>query len=188
MIIVVVVAAGAYVMDRENSSASQSATSSAASSSATPAEHSVSSSSTSASSERKSGEKISSDIGPKGSAAAVTYFASRNNVDGWSDMTKSGNLEVDLSTDDDLLDCLAKKGQEMAYIVSDNGESGDRKLVYTIDEDNTINIYSLPADYDVDTVYTPAKSVAKDEMINQINKDHYAAAVKNMTNNVSIEQ
>lgn len=132
--------------------------------------------------------KLSTDIGPKGSAAAVTYYAAKNDIDGWQSMADSDDLKVDLSTDDSLLGSLSAAGQGMAYIVSDDGESGDQMLVYTIDKDDTINIYSLPNDYDSDSTYDPVKSIAKSNMIDSINSDHYAAKVKSLEDKVTINQ
>lgn len=132
--------------------------------------------------------ELASDLGPKGTSAAVTYYAAKNNIDGWNSVTDSDNLQVDLSTDDDLLGSLSATGQGMAYVISDDGKSGNRKLVYTIDEDNTINIYSLPNDYDSDSTYKPVKQVAKSDMVDSINSNHYAGAVKKLQAKVAINQ
>lgn len=132
--------------------------------------------------------KLSTDLGPKGSAAAVTYYAANNDIDGWQSMTDSDDLKVDLSTSDDLLGSLSATGQGMAYVVSNDSESGDRMLVYTIDKDDTIHIYSLPDDYDTDSTYDPVKSIAKSDMIDSINDHHYAAKVKALQDNVTIKQ
>lgn len=130
--------------------------------------------------------KLSTDLGPKGSAAAVTYYAAKNDIDGWQSMADSDDLKVNLSTSDDLLGSLSATG--MAYVVSSDSKSGDRMLVYTIDKDDTINIYSLPDDYDSDSTYDPVKSIAKSDMIDSINSNHYAARVKSLQDRVTINQ
>lgn len=132
--------------------------------------------------------RLSANLGPKGSAAAVTSYAAKNDINGWQSMADSDDLEVDLSTNDHLLDSLSATGQGMVYIVSNDGESGDRILVYTVDKDDTINIYSLPNDYDSDSTYDPVKSIAKGDMIDSINSDHYAAKVKSLQDKVTINQ
>lgn len=132
--------------------------------------------------------RLSTDLGPKGSAAAVTYYAAKNDIDGWQSMADSDDLKVDLSTNDSLLGSLSATGQGMAYVVSNNGKSGDRMLVYTIDKDDIINIYSLPDDYDSDSTYDPVKSIAKSDMVDSINSDHYAAKVKSLQYRVTINQ
>lgn len=179
IIAVLALGGGAYWFINNNSNNSAHP---AASSSSRQPQRSASSSSSSANHSSAKGDnvKLSASIGPKASAAAVTYYAAKNNVDGWSSMIKSDDLEVDLSTDDDLLGSLSEDGQGMAYIISDGNNTGSRLLVYTIDKDDTINIYSLPNDYDSDNTYEPVKKVAKADMINTINSRHYAAGVKKL--------
>ena len=190
--VVLAAAGGGYYYWNQNSSQTQASQSAKSSSNSTShrqaSQHSTQKSESSSSDDSVEEVKLSNDIGPKESAAAVTYFAAKNDIDGWKSMTNSDDLKVDLSTDDDLLNSLSATGQGMAYVISDDGNSGDRKLVYTIDKDDTINIYSLPSDYDPDSTYQPVKSLPKADMIESINDHHYAFAVKKLQDKVTINQ
>ena len=191
LLIVLAVAGGGYYYWNQNSSQTQASQSNKSSSNSIShrqtSQYSRQNSKSSSSDDSVDEVKLSDDIGPKGSAAAVTYYAAKNNIDGWGKLTNSNDLQVNLSTDDDLLGSLSATGQGMAYVIS-NGGSGNQKLVYTIDENNTINIYSLPDDYDSDSTYQPVKRIPKDDMIESINDHHYAFAVKKLQDKVTINQ
>lgn len=61
--------------------------------------------------------------------------------------------------------------------------NGITRKVYTIDKDNTVNIYNLSVNPD-----TPLKSVSKDEIIQYINDHGDTAAVKKLGSNITLDQ
>ncbi|MGM9891263.1 zinc ribbon domain-containing protein [Limosilactobacillus sp.] len=152
--------------------------------------YSAASSASSASTEpADSGDQLATDLGPKGTAAAITTYAIKNNFDGWSAATSGQNLQVLLSDDDDLLDSLADTGMGMAYVVSSGTDSDNGTVrAYTLDKDETVNIYSLPVDYaDSDKVYQPVKRIAKGELIQYLNTHHAASEAEELQGKVVLQ-
>lgn len=183
IVVILILFGGFMFFERHNDS---STTQSAESSKTYSRTRTSDSSNESSKNEKGSSKKLSTDMGPKETAAAITYYAAKDDIEGWSSAIKGDSLTVDLSTDDSLLDSLSATGQGMAYIISDS--SSDNKLVYTIDKDDTVNIYSLPDDYDQEETYDPVKSIAKSDLIQSLNDDNYGDAVEKLKNNVEINQ
>lgn len=121
-------------------------------------------------------DELTDDMGPKETAAAVIYYAAKTAGKQWnSQLQNNGNITIKLSTDHDLISSLSKPGQGMAYEFNDNP-----KCFYTIDSDNTINIYNSSK--------TPVASVSKNDIINYLNQHGYASNIKSLINKVSIDQ
>ena len=81
-------------------------------------------------------------------------------------------------------------GQGMLYGVLNEqlNVNGVTKNVYTLDEDDTVNIYHLSDENSPDNPATPIKSVSKDEIIQYINDHGYASDVKNLGSRVTLDQ
>lgn len=181
----------------DNSTASPASSSSASQSSRTNSSSDTQSSSSSndvgptVSSSSASG-KLTTDIGPKNTAAAVTYYAAKNGVSHWKGvLNTTDGITVQLSTDDDLLNALSEPGQGMAYMVYGyhNVDSDDETdFVYTVDRDDTIHIYTLPNDFDSDQTYEPDMTVSKQDMVNYLNEHGDAGSVAKLSNKVDIDR
>lgn len=173
------------------SSSSSSQSSAASSSSATQSSSSSNDVGPTESSSSTSGKKLTTDIGPKNTAAAVTYYAAKNGVSHWKGvLNTTDGITVQLSTDDDLLNALSEPGQGMAYMVYGyhNVDSDDETdFVYTVDRDNTIHIYTLPNDFDSDQTYEPDMTVSKQDMVNYLNEHGDAGNVAKLSNKVDID-
>lgn len=133
--------------------------------------------------------KLSSDIGPKETAAAIAYYADKSGLDGWENYLKANNgITIILDSDDTAM--VSEKGQGMIYGVlnEQQGSNSLPKNVYTLDEDNTVNIYHLSNEDDSDNPATPIKSISKDEIIQYINNHGYASDVKKLGSKVTLDQ
>ncbi|MBB1096274.1 zinc-ribbon domain-containing protein [Limosilactobacillus sp. BG-MG3-A] len=135
--------------------------------------------------------KLSSDIGPRETAAAIAYYADQTGLDGWDGYLADNNgITVILNSNDTLTNLVAEKGQGMVYgILNEQHDyTGVTKNVYTIDEDNTVNIYNLSSDDSRDSPAVPLKSVSKDEIIEYINDHGFAPNVKKLGSKVILDQ
>ncbi|MBB1078781.1 hypothetical protein H5S09_06895 [Limosilactobacillus sp. STM2_1] len=132
--------------------------------------------------------KLSTEIGPKETATAIAYYADKTGLDGWSNYLE-GNDGIIVILDDNV-DDLSKAGQGMSYGVLNEKHDyiGVTKNIYTIDRDNTVNIYCLTDEDSPDNPAEPIKSVSKDEIIQYLNNHGYASDVKDLSNNTSIDQ
>ena len=145
----------------------------------------------SATSSSSTAGKLTTDIGPKNTASAVTYYAAKNGVSHWRGvLNTTDGITVKLSTDDDLLNALSEPGQGMAYLVYgyhdvDSGDETD--FVYTVDRDDTIHIYTLPNDFDSDQTYEPEMTVSKQDMVTYLNDHSDAGDVAKLSNKVDID-
>lgn len=177
-LLIIIIICGLFYLNYQNSKVDDSNQNYSASSSQ----------STSSSSTNNDSIKLSYNLGPKGTAAAITYYAAQHNVEGWPMLMHGSKLDVDLSTNSQLLGSLSDDGQKMAYIVQADGGSGKRMLVYTLDDDNTVNIYSLPLDYDTDKTYKPVVSIAKNHLIHEINSGNGGDKVLSLQDKVKLSK
>ncbi len=182
----------------DNSTAASSSSSSASQSSEVSSDSTTQSSSSSntvgptVSSSSTTGKKLTADIGPKNTAAAVTYYAAKNGVSHWNGvLNTTDGITVQLSTDDDLLNALSEPGQGMAYMVygyHDVDSDDETDFVYTVDRDDTIHMYTLPNDFDSDQTYEPDMTVSKQDMVNYLNDHGDAESVAKLSNKVDIDR
>ena len=196
IIVVILVISGVIIGQRNNHYASHDvseASSSMTSSSTDQATSASEDNETNAQSQpQSSGNALSTNIGPKVSAAAITYYAVKTDTP-WQDFLtfdKNEGITVRLSTDRDLLDKLTEKGQGMAYEVFGNhdaDEDSDPEFVYTIDKDDDINIYYLSHRSDADS-YDPVTTVSRQEIVDYLNTHHYANATQQLGEKVIIEK
>lgn len=139
-----------------------------------------------------SADKLTTGIGPKNTAAAVTYYAAKSGVSHWSGVLNTADgITVQLSTDKDLLNALSEPGQGMVYRVygyHDVDSTDDTDFVYTVDRDDTIHIYTLPNDFDSDQTYEPNATVSKQDMVSYLNDHNYAENVTELGNKVDIDR
>lgn len=134
--------------------------------------------------------KLSFNLGPKETAAAIAYYADKSGLDGWHGYLEGNNgIIVVLDDSDDNLN-LSKDGQGMSYGVLNKQRDyiGVTKNIYTIDQDNTINIYRLSDKDNPDNPVEPIRSVSKDEIIQYLNNHGYASDVKSLSKNITIDQ
>lgn len=178
-------AAPASSSSTSQSSAVSSSSATQSSSSSNDVESTVSSSST-------SDKKLTTDIGPKNTAAAVTYYAAKNGVSHWKGvLNTTDGITVQLSTNDDLLNALSEPGQGMAYMVYGyhNVDADDETdFIYTVDRDDTIHIYTLPNDFDSNQTYEPEMTVSKQDMVNYLNDHDDAGSVAKLSTKVDIDR
>lgn len=176
---------GGTAAPASSSSASQSSTTDSASDTPSASSSTVDNSSSSA-------DKLTTGIGPKNTAAAVTYYAAKSGVSHWSGVLNTADgITVQLSTDKDLLNALSEPGQGMAYRVygyHDVDSTDDTDFVYTVDRDDTIHIYTLPNDLDSDRTYEPKATVSKQDMVSYLNDHDYAENVTELGNKVDIDR
>lgn len=134
-------------------------------------------------------DKLSSDIGPKETAAAIAYYADKSGLDGWKDYLK-GNNGITIILSSAHASMVSDIGQGMLYGVLNEqlNVNGVTKNIYTLDEDNTVNIYHLSDENSPDNPATPIKSVSKGEIIQYINDHGYASDVKNLGSRVTLDQ
>lgn len=185
--IVIILVAGFFVYQNHQEQESTATNQNSGSQySATP---SINSSNTNSSTTGNS-SSLAADIGPKGTTAAITYYAAKTGIGNWSGvLNENDGITVKLSTDDDLLARLADKGQGMVYEVygyHNLDDDDETDFVYTLDSDNTVNIYQLPNDLDSDKVYQPKVRIKKSDLINYLNNHNYASRVKGLTNKVNL--
>ena len=164
---------------RSNQTATQSANTNAQSNNATSTQNSSSVNSTADNS-----AKLSTDIGPKETAAAIAYYAKESGLEGWKEYFNEDD-DLTIILDSNYASELSAPGQGMVYGVlnSQINANGITRKVYTIDKDNTVNIYNLSVNPD-----TPLKSVSKDEIIQYINDHGDTAAVKKLGSNITLDQ
>lgn len=155
----------------------------------------VASNSTSSSSLQSTHENstdLTTNIGPKETAAAIIYYAAQSGVSDWKGvLNTSDGVTIKLSTDEDLLNSLASPGQGMAYLVygyHDVDSDDETDFVYTIDKDDTVNIYTLPNDYDSDDTYSPIASISKADLVDYLNDHRQGNAVQSFKDKVIIDR
>lgn len=134
-------------------------------------------------------DKLSSDIGPKETAAAIAYYADKSGLDGWRDYLK-GNNGITIILSSTHTSMVSDKGQGMVYEVlnEQKDSNGVTKNIYTLDEDNTVNIYHLSDENGSDSPATPIESVSKDKIIQYINGHGYASDIKKLGSKVTLDQ
>ena len=188
--IVIILVAGFFVYQNHQEQESTAANQNSGSQySATPSTNGNNTGNTNNSNNSNS-SALPADVGPKGTTAAITYYAAKTGIGNWSGvLNEDDGITVELSTDDDLLDSLADKGQGMAYEVygyHNLDDDDETDFVYTLDSDNTVNIYQLPNDLDSDKVYQPKTRIKKSDLINYLNDHNYASRVKYLTSKVDL--
>lgn len=196
IVLLLVVGGFWFFGNQNNKNTTAPASSSSAEQSSTTGNVGTQSSSTgnesSAVSSNSTSGKLTTDIGPKNTAAAVTYYAAQNGVSHWKGvLNTTDGITVQLSTDDDLLNALSEPGQGMAYLVygyHDVDSGDDTDFVYTIDKDNTVHIYTLPNDFDSDKTYDPEMTISKQDMVNYLNDHNDAGNVAKLSNKVDIDR
>lgn len=194
LLVVIIAGVGFYFASRDDGD-STATTNSPTNGTATDSSVAVSSGSTTGSSATSTSSAdsrtLTTDIGPKTTAAAVIYYAAQSGVSHWHGVLNTDGVTVALSTDDDLLDSLSEQGQGMAYLVygyHDVASDDETDFVYTLDKDDTVNIYTLPDDYDSDNTYDPVASVSKSAIVNYLNDHHEGGAVQALSNKVDIDK
>ncbi|MBB1079123.1 zinc ribbon domain-containing protein [Limosilactobacillus sp. STM2_1] len=136
---------------------------------------------------------LPANIGPRVSAAAITYYAVKNSDATWGDffgLDTNKGITVRLSTDEELLSKLTDRGQGMAYEVFNyHGvtSNDNTSFIYTIDKNDNINIYYLSPRSNADT-YEPTVTISRSEIISYLNNHHYANNVKALGEKVVIEK
>lgn len=184
LLIAICIIGGAWFFLNNGKQSTNHSNTTAQSSSTTTA----SSSSSSATSTTTDSTKLSSDIGPKETAAAITYYAEKSGLDGWDDyLTGNEGINITLHSDEEANDLVTKKGQGMVYGVKGDQDTADLiKHAYTLDADNTVNIYYFTNENSSTDPASPLKSVSKDEIIQYINDHGYASKVKKLGSKVTI--
>lgn len=152
-----------------------------------------SSNNTQTSTSTNSTNDLTTSIGPKQTAAAITYYAAHHGDDSWKALLDgNSDLTVKLDSSDDDLSKLSEPGADMAYEVygyHDVDSDDDTEFVYTLDKDNTVHIYRISDGLgDSDDNNDPVESVSKSSIINWLNSHHDADKVKSLSNNVEIQQ
>lgn len=134
--------------------------------------------------------ELSSGNNPKLDAAALIYYVAKNDISD-SSIDSNGYI-VKIPSDSSLLDSLSKKGQNQVYEVyrEENRNDGGPVFLYTIDSDDTINIYreSENEGFDSDKVYDPVKSISKNDIMDYLNNRNMGSAVKDLSDQVEIQQ
>lgn len=135
-------------------------------------------------------DKLTIENNPKLDAAALIYYVSENNISD-SSIDSQGYI-VRLPSNSELINSLSKKGQNQVYEVyrEENRNDGGPVFVYTINSDDTINIYreSEDAGFNPDETYDPVKSISKSKVIEYLNDHNMASEVRNLSNQVEIQQ
>lgn len=154
------------------------------------AESTLSSAGKNSPSTKNDSDKLTEGNHPKQDAASLIYYVAKTNI---SDSTIDPNgYVVRIPSDSDLIDNLSEKGQGQVYEVfrAERRNDGGPVFVYTIDSDNTINIYRESEDtgFDPDATYDPVKSISKSSVINYLNDHGMASDVKNLSNQIEIQQ
>lgn len=191
VIIILFLISGFFLYSKNNNSGN---TNNASSSSNSSSYQSSSSSSTDSddNDNSDSSSKLSMSMGPKETASAITYYAAKHGNKDWKAMLDGGAITVRLDQDDDHLDKLNDAGSGMAYDVfgyKDVASDDDTEFVYTLDKDNTVNIYKIDDGIDAgDDDNDPIESVSKSTIIDWLNDNGYASHVKQLSNHTDIEQ
>lgn len=134
-------------------------------------------------------QKLTNNNDPNVDASAIIWYSiSHGYVDKDQDSIDNGYI-VRMDKSDDFLSCLSKQGQGVAYEVYINSRSNDGSpnLVYTIDQDNMINIYRFADNFDTDEVYEPIKIVSKQSIYNYLNTNDQYQQVTDMSKKISLE-
>lgn len=134
--------------------------------------------------------ELTAGSSPELDAAAFIYYVAKSNISD-SSIDSNGYI-VKIPSDSSLLDSLSNKGQNQVYEVykKENRNDGGPVFVYTIDSDDTINIYreSENEGFNPDYVYEPVKSITKDKIIAYLNNHHMASEVKGLSSQIEIQQ
>lgn len=123
---------------------------------------------------------------PKQDAASIIYYAKENALTVGKDQSSSYIVRLDSS--DDVVNQLSEPGQGMVYevYIYENRSDGGAFLMYTVDKDNTINIYSLDS-VETDCTYHPSKRINGNSIDNYLNNHSDYSEVKNIANVIKIE-
>ena len=146
-----------------------------------------SSNSLSSSSNSYSSAQLSFGSHPKQDAASIICYAKENNLTVGKDQSSSYHVRLD--SDNDVIKQLSEPGQEMAYefYTNQNTHDGGPFLIYTVEKDNTVNIYTVSS-IDSDHIYDPSKRISGASIDNYLNNHNDYSEVKNTANLVNIEQ
>lgn len=193
IVVLLLVITGLVAFKMFNQSSRMTSSSNPASSQSTSNNNDSSYSSTTNDSDQSTGESasttssagITAGSSPELDAASIIYYAHAKGLDGWNKFDGS-NYRVQIFQTDQDDSGLADSGQGDEYYVTpsadDSTDAGN--TLYTIDKDDTVNIYKT--DGDTTTTDDPLKSVSKNEIVNYINSHGDASKVKNMS--VKIEE
>lgn len=123
---------------------------------------------------------------PKQDAASIIYYAKENALTVGKDQSSSYIVRLDSS--DDVVNQLSEPGQGMAYevYINENRSDGGAFLIYTVDKDNTINIYSLDS-VETNRTYHPSKRISGNSIDNYLNNHNDYGEVNNIANVINIE-
>lgn len=134
--------------------------------------------------------ELTTGSSPKLDAAELIYYVAKNNISD-SSIDSNGYI-VRIPSDSSLLDSLSKKGQNQVYEVyrEENRNDGGPVFIYTIDSDDTINIYkeSENEGFDPDRTYDPVKSITKAKIVSYLNNYNMGSGVKELSNQIEIQQ
>lgn len=144
-------------------------------------------------SEATDSAKLSMSMGPKETAAAITTYAAKHGDQKWKGLLDgSTGWTVRLDRDADHLGKLNAPGSGMAYDVfgyTDVASDDDTEFVYTLEKDDTVNIYQVDNGIDAgDDDNAPIETVSKKTILDWLNANGYAEQVKRMSHNVNIQQ